>query len=120
VTDSRGSSPLYASRGRTELTPTAGSAPKLASPASRAACVRQIESSLFVKKARRVISGQWSAGPWRGAGRVVVVLVRVRERLVRRAGVAGCEPAALDGESFPACPPGPSTAAWRASVSRAE
>jgi hypothetical protein len=39
--------------------------------------------------------------------RRVVVLVRVREWLVRRAGVAGCEPAALETESFPVCPPGP-------------
>src|SRR4029077_8263238 len=34
---------------------------------------------------------------------------------------AGCEPAALDAESFPGCPPGPlarAAAAWRASAWR--
>ena len=34
---------------------------------------------------------------------------------------AGCEPAALESESFPGCPPGPSAlaaAAWRASARR--
>ena len=38
---------------------------------------------------------------------VVVALGRVREWLGRRAGVSGCEPAALATESFPGCPPEP-------------
>jgi hypothetical protein len=51
----------------------------------------------------------------------VVVLVRVREWLVRRAGVLGCEPVTLDLESFPFCPPGPAFSACerRASTTRA-
>src|SRR6516164_10219862 len=44
----------------------------------------------------------------RARRRVAVVgLFRVREWLGRRAGVSGCEPAALATESFPGCPPGP-------------
>ena len=38
---------------------------------------------------------------------VVVAFGRVREWLGRRAGVSGCEPAALATESFPGCPPEP-------------
>jgi hypothetical protein len=38
---------------------------------------------------------------------VVVALARVREWPGRRAGVSGCEPAALATESFPGCPPEP-------------
>jgi len=40
----------------------------------------------------------------------VLGLVLAREWLVRRAGVLGCEPAALDAASFPECPPGSSFA----------
>ena len=36
----------------------------------------------------------------------VLGLAVTREWLVRRAGVSGCEPAALDAVSFPECPPG--------------
>src|SRR4051794_36281235 len=55
-----------------------------------------------------------SSGPrWRCRRRasrprlVVVAFGRVREWLGRRAGVSGCEPAALATESLPGCPPGP-------------
>jgi hypothetical protein len=41
------------------------------------------------------------------AGRRVVVLGLVREWLFRRAGFAGCDPVALDLETFPGCLPGP-------------
>ena len=36
----------------------------------------------------------------------VLELALAREWLVRRAGVPGWEPAALESESFPGCPPG--------------
>ena len=53
----------------------------------------------------------------------VLSLVLAREWLVRRAGVAGCEPAALETESFPVCPPGPllvwRCASWSMRVKRA-
>ena len=50
---------------------------------------------------------------------VVLALVRVREWLGRRAGVSGCEPAALATESFPGCPPGPALSADAAVVAAA-
>src|SRR5258707_5440244 len=53
------------------------------------------------------------------AGRIVVPGPGVACPKSRR---AGCEPAALDAEPFPGCPPGPLTAkraeAWRASAWR--
>ena len=48
-----------------------------------------------------------------------VGLVRVREWLVRGAGVAGCEPAALELETFPVCPPGPALVWKQLSATRA-
>ena len=47
---------------------------------------------------------------------VVLELAAAREWLLRRAGVSGCEPVALDAESFPDCPPGSLTPVDRASV----
>jgi hypothetical protein len=44
--------------------------------------------------------------------RLVLELVVVREWLFRRAG-SGCEPVALDAESFPVCPLGPRPAVPR-------
>ena len=65
------------------------------------------ESSLVVKQF--FVWSSWSGGllARRRRGFVVVALVRVREWLSRRAGVSGCEPAALATETFPGCPPGP-------------
>jgi hypothetical protein len=67
-----------------------------------------------------------SARPGRGA--VGIPAVALGLMVVAGPGVAcpkswcaGCEPAALDAESFPGCPPGPVTdasAAWRASAWR--
>src|SRR5205823_7430396 len=54
------------------------------------------------------VSGRWSLV-------AVLELAVAREWLVRRAGVSGCEPAALDAESFPECPPGSLAARRRAS-----
>src|SRR4249920_3554806 len=56
-----------------------------------------------------------------GAGRRVVGLAATREWLFRRAGGSGCEPAALDAESFPGCPPGSLVLlriCWRVSLTR--
>ena len=67
------------------------------------------------QETRREIFGVARVLVGRRPVRVVVGLVRVREWPVRRAGVAGCEPAALESESFPVCPPGPFWATRRAS-----
>jgi hypothetical protein len=60
-----------------------------------------------------------AAGMARARGERAVTWWRARESLVRRAGVAGCELAALETESFPRLPSQPrglARAAWRASV----
>jgi hypothetical protein len=62
---------------------------------------------------RRVLGVAFAAGADR-EGDALVGLVVAREWLLRRAGVAGCEPVALDAESFPVCPPGPPSFRWRA------
>jgi hypothetical protein len=56
----------------------------------------------------RVFFAVGAAGVARPRGERAVGWLRAWEWLVRRAGVAGCEPAALETERFPGCPPGPS------------
>src|SRR5437016_3456376 len=71
---------------------------------SRPLCVR-------CQPVPRVLLEAGAAGMARPRGERAVGWWRAREWLVRRAGVAGCELAALESESFPGCPPGPLAAA---------
>ena len=76
----------------------------------RSATERVLFVRSFVKAVLFAVTGFARDDDRDGRGVVVVALVRVREWLGRRAGVSGCEPAALASESFPGCPPGPAFA----------
>jgi hypothetical protein len=84
---------------RTEV----GSAPTIDLDAIRWRTRSRRTSPLCCQAVRRRVLG--AAGADRD-GDALVGLVMAREWLLRRAGVAGCEPVTLDAESFPVCPPG--------------